>query len=198
VKNRTHTLSSGLSLALTIAFVCGPISFVRRAAAAVVSGSFVYRNGSPAKDRQLHLENRASGDMFVAPCNADGTFSADVPPGLYDLQAERGVVLKNRIQVEDEPINVGRVVEPVPLDVYRLFQRQTLAEAIVKSPAPATANMTGRPIQAMQFGNQAAERYGAPVGTPASTVTPGAKGVEGMSFGSEAEPPTQVEPVPPL
>lgn len=171
----------GLILALVIVLGCAICTIVPGvSSAALVTGNFVYRNGTPGKDRQLHLQNRATNDIYVAACNSDGVFGADVPPGLYDLRAERGVILKYRILVESEPVNIGRVVEPVPLDVHRLFQREQMADAIVKSPAPATANMTGRPLQAMQFGHEAAEQYGAPVGTPVSKMTPGPKGVEGM------------------
>jgi hypothetical protein len=185
------------SIAFAITLVClsAPL-WPLCAGAVLVSGNFVYRNGSPGKDRQLHLENRATGDMFVAPCNSDGVFTADVPPGLYDLRAERGVILKYRIQVEEEPLNVGRVVEPVPLDVHRLFQRESVGEAIVTSPAPATANLTGRPLQAMQFGHGAAKQFGAPVGTPVSASTPSAKGVEAMPYDVEGAPPTNVQPAP--
>lgn len=186
-----------LSLALAIAIGCSVVSIsTPRAGAALVSGSFAYRNGSPGKDRQLHLENRATGDMYVAACNGDGSFSTDVPPGLYDLRAERGVILKYRIHVDQEPINIGRVVEPVPLDVHRVFQRESIAEAVVKSPAPSTANLSGRPLQAMQFGHQAAEQFGAPVGTPASMATPSAKGIEAMPYEPESMPPMGVEPAP--
>jgi hypothetical protein len=201
VNHCSHEHRPGNSLiigfALTLTFACAIALSPHAAGATIVSGNFIYRNGKPGNDRQLHLENRATNDIYVAACNSDGTFSADVPPGLYDLRAERGVILKYRIRVEEEPINVGRVIEPVPLDVHRLFQRQSIAEAIVKSPAPTTANMTGRPMQALQFGHEAAEQYGAPVGTPVSRMTPGAKGVEGMESQYES-PPVPVPPAPQL
>ena len=196
MKHCSHSLKPvrSLSLALAIAIGCSVFSIsAPRAGATLVSGNFVYRNGSPGKDRQLHLENRATGDMYVAACNSDGTFSTDVPPGLYDLRAERGVILKYRIHVGQEPINIGRVIEPVPLDVHRMFQHETVAESIVKSPAPATANLSGRPLQGMQFGHQAAEQFGAPVGTPSSLATPSAKGIEAMPYEPEG-----LEPAPPM
>jgi hypothetical protein len=142
------------------------------AGAANVSGSMVYVNGSPATKRQLHYENRVTSDMYVAPTTPDGSFTADIPPGIYDLRAERGVILKNRIKVDDEDLNIGRVVEPAPLDWHRLFQHQTVAEAIVLSPAPSTANMTGRPMQGMRYGHEAIAGVGAPMGTPAPESTP--------------------------
>ncbi len=190
VKHCSHSMKPvrNLSLAFAIAIGCSVFSISPRAGATLVSGSFAYRNGSPAKDRQLHLENRATGDMYVAACNGDGTFSTDVPPGLYDLRAERGVILKYRIHVEQEPINIGRVIEPVPLDVHRVFQREKIADAIVTSPAPSTANLSGRPLQALQFGHEAAEQFGAPVGTPASAATPSVKGIEAMPYEPEMNP----------
>jgi hypothetical protein len=119
-----------------------------------VSGNFVYLDGGAADNRQLHFQNRASGDMFVAPTDSHGDFAAYLPPGLYDLRAERGVILKPKILVVgNDDFNIGRVVEPAPLDVLRPFERQGVAEAIVQSPAPATANMKGRPLESMRQGH---------------------------------------------
>jgi len=121
---------------------------------AQVSGNFVYRDGTPADNRQLHFQNRASGDMFVAPTDNHGDFATFLPPGIYDLRAERGVVLKAKILVVgNTDFNIGRVEEPAPLDVRRPFERQGVAEAVVQSPAPATANMQGRPMQALTYGH---------------------------------------------
>jgi hypothetical protein len=134
------------------------------AGAATVSGSFTYDNGSPAKRRQLHFENRATGDMYIAPTDPSGAFAADLPPGLYDLRAERGVVLKAKIEVGESDLNVGKVVEPAPLDVRRPFEHQGIAEAIVDTPAPSTANLqSGRPFEGMKYGHAALSDYGRPV-----------------------------------
>ena len=130
-----------------------------------------YRNGKAADKRQLHYENRTTGDIYVAPTNPDGSFTADLPPGLYDLRAERGVILAYKIRVDTTDLNVGHVVEPAPLDVMRPFQREGVADAIVVNPAPATANLGGRPLQAMRYGYEAVAPFSAP-GTPAPQSTP--------------------------
>ncbi len=136
--------AGGLGIALVLTAATGD--------AAMVSGQFSYQNGSPAKRRQLHFEDRASGDMYIAPTQQDGNFSADLPPGQYDLRAERGVVLKAKITVDRSDVNVGHVLEPAPLDFHRPFQHEGVGEAIVQNPAPATANLHGRPEEAMKYG----------------------------------------------
>lgn len=125
-----------------------------QAHAAIVSGSFVYRGGAPANQRQLHFENRISHDMYIAPTGNDGTFTVDLPPGIYDLRAERGVILKSRVVVENQPIDVGQSVEPAPLDVRRPFEHEGVGETIVQTEAPATANLHGRPEEGMKFGHK--------------------------------------------
>ena len=143
------------------------------AGAANVSGMMSYRNGKPAERRQLHYENRVTSDIYVAPTTPDGSFTADLPPGVYDLRAERGVVLVSRIRVDSADINVGHVLEPAPLDVRRPFEREGVADTLVESPAPATSNViSGRPLEAMKYGHEAIAPFGAPVGTPAPESTP--------------------------
>ncbi len=145
----------------------------RMAGAANVSGMMSYRNGKPAERRQLHYENRVTSDIFVAPTTPDGSFTADLPPGVYDLRAERGLILVSRIRVDSADINVGHVLEPTPLDVRRPFEREGVAETLVESPAPATSNViSGRPLEAMKYGHEAMAPFGAPVGTPAPQSTP--------------------------
>jgi hypothetical protein len=175
VKNRSN-LKSGhnfrfAAVALSVAIGAGLAVGARTAGAANVSGVMSYRDGSPADKRQLHYENRVTSDMFVAPTKPDGSFTANLPPGLYDLRAERGVVLASKIRVDSADVNIGHVVEPAPLDVRRVFERQGVAETLVESPAPATANVTGRAIEAMRYGHEAIAPMGAP-GTPAPQSTP--------------------------
>jgi hypothetical protein len=172
-KFRSHGVST-LAVAVTGAAalaICFGVSALT-ASAANVSGMMSYRNGAPADKRELHYENRVTGDMYVAPTNPDGTFTASLPPGLYDLRAERGVILARKIRVDAADVNIGHVLEPAPLDVHRPFQRESVAEAIIVSPAPSTANLTGRPLQAMQYGHEVVGQFGAPVGTPAPQSTP--------------------------
>ncbi|HEY6394179.1 MAG TPA: carboxypeptidase-like regulatory domain-containing protein [Candidatus Binataceae bacterium] len=160
-------LSAGLAFALSTALFAHPAS------AAVVTGRFSYREGPPAANRQIHFENRVSGDMFMAPTNADGGFSVDLPPGTYDLRAERGVVLKADIKVGKEDMNVGQVLEPAPLDVRRPFEREGLGQALVTSPAPATANTLGRPEESIKYGHQAVQKvYGPEPAMPAAPAQP--------------------------
>src|ERR1700733_10129963 len=158
--------------ALSVAVGAGLAVGVQIARAANVSGLMSYRDGKAADRRQLHYENRVTSDIFVAPTKPDGSFTADLPPGLYDLRAERGVVLGRKIPGRSEDVNIGHVVEPAPLDARRVFERQGVAETLVESPAPATANLTtGRAIAAMRYGHEAIAPMGAP-GTPAPESTP--------------------------
>ena len=155
-------------LSIAVAAAAG----ARIAGAANVSGLMSYRDGKPADRRQLHYENSVTGDIYAAPTRPDGSFTADLPPGVYDLRAERGVILASKIRVDSEDVNVGHVVEPAPLDVRRSFEREGVAETLIDSPAPATANLTsGRAIAAMRYGHEAVAPMGAP-GTPAPANTP--------------------------
>jgi len=161
------------AVAVSVALGAGIAAGARMAGAANVSGTMSYRGGQPAERRQLHYENRVTSDIFVAPTKPDGSFTADLPPGFYDLRAERGLVLISRIRVDNDDINVGHVIEPAPLDVRRPFEREGVAETVVESPAPATSNViSGRPLEAMKYGHEALAPFGAPVGTPAPQETP--------------------------
>jgi hypothetical protein len=143
-------LMLGCAVAVVLAAPAAAIDF----SSARVSGNFVYQGGTPADNRQLHFQNRASGDMFVAATDSRGDFAAHLPPGVYDLRAERGVILKAKILVVgNDDFNIGRVTEPAPLDVRRPFERQGVAEEIVQSPAPTTANMKGRPMESLKQGH---------------------------------------------
>jgi hypothetical protein len=155
--------------ALSVAVAASVVSLAR---AANVSGVMSYRDGKAADKRQLHYENLVTSDIYVAPTQPDGSFTADLPPGWYDLRAERGLVLAGGIRVDNADINIGHVVEPAPLDVRRAFERESVGEAILDSPAPATANITsGRAIAAMRYGHEAVAPMAAP-GTPAPQNTP--------------------------
>ena len=159
------------AIAVSIALASVTIAGSRNAGAAIVSGIMSYQDGKAAAKRQLHYENRVTRDIYVAPTEPDGSFSADLPPGLYDLRAERGVILAYKIRVDSADLNIGHVVEPAPLDYHRPFQHEGVADAIVENPAPATANLAGRPLQAMRYGHEAVAPFGAP-GTPAPQSTP--------------------------
>ena len=140
----------GLLVTLMLAGPAAAIQF----SSARVSGNFVYRGGAPADNRQLHFQNRASGDMFVAPTDSKGEFSAYLPPGVYDLRAERGVILKSKILVVgNDDFSIGTVEAPAPLDVRKPFERQSVVPTIVQSAAPGTANMAGRPMESFTKGH---------------------------------------------
>jgi hypothetical protein len=154
--------------------------------AAVVSGRFVYRNGAPAVDRQLHFENVISQDMFIAPTDSDGKYSLDLPPGVYDLRAERGVILQKNVVVGTNEVSVPQAVEPAPLDVRRPFEHEGIADTIISSPAPATANVYGRPLEGMRFGHQEVQKFWAPA-KPLPPLPPPGTG-EMRSGGSPSDP----------
>ncbi len=172
-KRRSGRRLSFAAVVLSVVVAAGLAAGTRIARAANVSGLMSYRDGKPADKRQLHYENRVTSDIFVAPTNPDGSFTADLPPGFYDLCAERGLVLASGIRVDKEDLNIGHVLEPARLDLRRPFQREGVADTIVDSPAPATANViSGRPLAAMKYGHEAIAPFGAPVGTPAPQSTP--------------------------
>ena len=175
MRNRSNLKTTGklgFSAVAPLIALATMLAGSRSAGAANVSGVMSYRNGKAADKRQLHYENRITSDIYVAPTNPDGSFTADLPPGIYDLRAERGVIIAYKIHVGDADLNIGHVVEPVPFSPLRPFQREGVAEAIVENAAPATANLGGRPLQAMKYGHEAMAPFGAPVGTPAPEGTP--------------------------
>jgi hypothetical protein len=157
---RAKLKTSGM---LALSILAAAAIVVPGANAALVTGSFVYRGGRPANQRQLHFENRVSHDMFIAPTGSDGTYSVDLPPGVYDLRAERGVILKSGVVVAgDQPVDAGQAVEPAPLDVRRPFEREGVGENIVQTEAPGTANLHGRPQEAMAYGHGLIQRLWGP------------------------------------
>jgi hypothetical protein len=123
------------------AIVAIALMMAARADAASVSGVYTSRGGAPLADHQLHFENRVSGDMFLARTGSDGSFSSDLPPGVYDLRAERGLVVKSGIRVEGADFAVGRVTDGAPLDVRRPFEREGVAPSLLEPDAPATAHV---------------------------------------------------------
>jgi len=113
------------------------------AEAARVGGIYVDSRGTPLPDHQLHFQNRISGDMYLARSASDGSFSADLPPGVYDLRGARGLKLKEEIVVEDAPLAVGKVKDGTLLSavVRGPFERQGIAPILVDTAAPATAHV---------------------------------------------------------
>lgn len=131
-----HVFTRSAVLAAAIAALAGMPS---RAQAATVSGILVQYEGAPDPNRDLHFENAITHDIYLAPTHQDGSFSQQLPPGTYRLRTEVGAVLASDINVADADVPLGRVSELAPLAPARLFQFQTIAPTILKSPAPSTA-----------------------------------------------------------
>jgi hypothetical protein len=112
----------------------------RYSVAARVSGVLTaYESSTPLVSRDLHFQNSVTGDVYLSPTHADGSFSATLPPGTYRLGTETGAVLVNSIMVKRADIDLGRVSELAPLAPQRLWQAQSIAPAHLNVPAPATA-----------------------------------------------------------
>ncbi len=109
------------------------------AAAARVSGTFIGYQGQPEPSRDLHFENCASHDSYLAPTHTDATFAQNLPPGCYNLRAERGAILRPEILVRDRDLALGQVSDLAPLAPARLFDLEDLFPTLLTSPAPSTA-----------------------------------------------------------
>jgi hypothetical protein len=121
--------------------------------AAIVSGVYTNRgDGKPLADHQLHFENRVSGDIFLARTGSDGSFASELPPGTYDLRAEHGLIVKSKLVVNADDLNVGRITDGAPLDIRRPFQREGIGPALLDPQAPATAHLDQHPIAAAPSG----------------------------------------------
>jgi len=129
-----------------ISILIGVSSVAIGAQAALISGVLTTVDGQPASDRQIHFENRVSGTLYLVRTNADGAFSADLPPGLYDLRRETGPVIRAGIAVDESSHDLGKVPESEVSFWSHLFELESLGERTVKSPAPATANLPGGAI----------------------------------------------------
>jgi len=113
-----------------------------RADAARVTGVYAGPHDKPLADHQLHFENIVSGDIFITHTGSDGSFSADLPPGTYDLRAEHGLIIKSKIVVQDSEVSVGHVGSTTPIEMIRRpFESQSIAPVIVDTSAPSTAHV---------------------------------------------------------
>lgn len=95
--------------------------------------------GAPPAGNELHFQGRIGGNIYMVRTQANGAFSTMLPEGLYDLRDMRGTVIARAVTVGQSPVDLGQVRPPGPYNVRRLVERQEIGEAIVKSPAPATA-----------------------------------------------------------
>ncbi len=164
--------AAGYAFALALASLLStPIA---GANAATVSGTYSDRKGTPLAGHQLHFENRISGDIFLTPTGGDGSFSADLPPGAYDLRAERGLVLYHDLQVDHGAVNLGRVEDGAPLDVRRPFEREGIAPSMIESSAPATAHLHAANGSGAASPPAAAPAQSAAAAAPSAQASPSA------------------------
>jgi len=126
------TIALGVALALMAALPGA-------AAAARVSGTFATYQGQPAASRDLHFENCVTHDTYMAPTHRDGSFAQMLPPGCYDLRAERGAIVRHAIMVGKADVAVGQVSDLSPFAPARLCQLEALFPTLLTSPAPSTA-----------------------------------------------------------
>ncbi len=121
-----------------LALVCGGFN----ARAAEVGGVLSAPSGQVA-GRELHFENHASRDIFMAPTSDKGEFEADLPPGIYSLRGERGTIFGPEIVVAGpEPVDLGTVNQPTGCNPLRIFQMEGVVPVLVHTPAPSTAYLT--------------------------------------------------------
>ncbi len=109
VEGRARGLN-GPRFAAAIAIACGlacglDAAAPARAAAARVSGALMSYQGQPEARRDLHFENCVTQDEYLAPTHPGGTFAQSLPPGCYDLRAERGAILRHGIIVKDTDVD---------------------------------------------------------------------------------------------
>ncbi len=95
--------------------------------------------GGPLAGHELHFQERISGNIYTLRTEPNGAFLTMLPQGCYDLRGMNGAVIASAVTVGQSPVNLGQVNSPGPYDVWRLLEWQEIGEAIVKSPAPATA-----------------------------------------------------------
>lgn len=95
--------------------------------------------GQPLGGHDLHFQDRVGGNLYMMKTEANGAFSTMLPEGAYDLRGMNGTVIERGVSVGSSAVNLGQVSPPGPYNVWRFFERQEIGEAIVQSPAPATA-----------------------------------------------------------
>lgn len=125
-----------------LAILCGVVTGVSAVQAAQVRGTLVaYEGGVQQGGRYLHFQNEVTRDCYMVPTATDGGFGAELPPGVYDLRAERGAMLARAIVVGRAAIGLGQVNDLAPYAPARLWHLQAIAPSMLSSPAPSTANL---------------------------------------------------------
>jgi hypothetical protein len=128
--------------ALLMFAIAGFLAQAIPAHAARVSGTFTgYEHSTPQKGASLHFENRVTRDAYMTLTADDGSFGANLPPGIYRLRGERGAILTGPITVGTNDVTLGTVGDLAPYSPARLCGLQYLAPAILISRAPSTANI---------------------------------------------------------
>jgi hypothetical protein len=107
--------------------------------AATVRGILLGGDGRPDSVNQIYFENGISGDVFLDVPGSDGAFGADLPPGVYNLRIQQGLILVAGIVVEEKEVDVGKVNEPSSFSPMHFFQHQRVAPAMIEIAAPSTA-----------------------------------------------------------
>ncbi|MGH7931879.1 MAG: hypothetical protein ACREQN_01795 [Candidatus Binataceae bacterium] len=110
-----------------------------RTAAAQVSGTLAGTAQQPDTGRRLHFENRITGDIYIVPIHDDGSFVLNLPPGGYDLRAQRGVMVLRDIAVADKDVALGKFQEHSPNPIMRVLDWESLFPTLLTSPAPSAA-----------------------------------------------------------
>ena len=128
--------------ARSVAAMAPPAVATRRMSTAV-TGVLAAPEAGPLGAHELHFQERVSGNMYTVRTEANGAFSTMLPKGVYDLRGMHGAVIARGVVVGQSPVNVGQVHPPGPYNMWRLLERQEIGEAMVKSPAPATAYVPG-------------------------------------------------------
>jgi hypothetical protein len=116
-----------------------PPAVATREMSTPVTGVLSTPDAASLDGHELHFQERVSGNLYTVRTEANGAFSTMLPQGVYDLRGMHGAVIARGVMVEQSPVNVGQVHPPGPYNIWRVLERQEIGEAIVKSPAPATA-----------------------------------------------------------
>ena len=101
--------------------------------------------GEPLANHELHFQERVSGNIYTLRTAANGAFSTVLPEGVYDLRGKHGAVIARGVIVGQSPVNLGQVNPPGPYNVWRLFERQEVGQAIVVTPITSPRVMGAGP-----------------------------------------------------
>ncbi|MGH8012772.1 MAG: hypothetical protein ACREQ4_09765 [Candidatus Binataceae bacterium] len=135
---RAHPLIAFIG-AVALGILGFSLALPAAAMAARVQGTLVNAQGVPEGGRRFHFENHLTGDIYIAPIHLNGSFGANLPPGLYDLRAQHGVIILTGIRVGSKSVELGKIQEHYPNPIARVLEWETLFPTLLTSPAPSTA-----------------------------------------------------------